>query len=92
MLRLKSIHDNSLRPSDAYMRCVKLTSIGSDNGLSPYLDIVWTNAGILLIGLLGTNFFEILIEIQTFSFKKMHLMMSSAKWRPFGLGLNVLMK
>ena len=71
---------------------VKLTIIGSDNGLSPgrRQAIIWTNAGILLIGLLSTNFSEILIGIQTFSFKKMHLKMSSAKWRPFCLGLNVL--
>ena len=49
--------------------CVgKLTIIGSDNGLAPERRqaIVWTNAGILLIGPLGTNFSEILIEIQTF--------------------------
>ena len=52
--------------------------------------IIWTNAGILVIGPRGTNFSEILIGIQTFSFKKMHLKMSSAKWRPFCLGLNVL--
>ena len=73
--------------------CVgKLTIIASDNGLSPgrRQAIIWTNAGILLIGPLGTNFNEILIEIHTFSFKKMHLKMSSAKWRPFCLGLNVL--
>ena len=73
--------------------CVgKWTIIVSDNGLSPgrRQAIIWTNAGILLIGPLGTNFNEILIEIQTFSFKKMHLKMSSAKWRPFCLGLNVL--
>ena len=46
--------------------CVnKLTIIGSDNGLSPgqCQAIIWTNAGILLIGPLGTNFSEILIEI-----------------------------
>ena len=49
------------------------------------------NARILLIGPLGTNFIEVLIGIQTLSFKKMHLKMSSAKWRPFCLGLNVLM-
>ena len=69
-----------------------LTSIGSDNGLSPgrRQAIIWTNAGILLIGPLGTNFNEILIGIQTFSFKKMHLKVSSAKWRPCCLGLNVL--
>ena len=46
------------------------------------------NAGILLIGPLGTNFSEILITIHTFAFKKMHLKMSSEKWRPFCLGLN----
>ena len=75
--------------------CVsKLTIIASDNGLSPgrLQDVIWTNAGILLIGPLGTNFNEILIEIHTFSFKKMHLKMSFAKWRPFCLGPNVLMQ
>ena len=73
--------------------CVdKLTIISSDNGLSPgrRQAIIWTNAGILLIGSSGTNFSEILIEILTFSFKKMRLKVSSAKWRPFCLGLNVL--
>ena len=73
--------------------CVsKLTNIGSDNGLSPgrRQAIIWTNAGILLIGPLGTNFSENLIGIQTFSLKKIRLKMSSAKWRPFCLGLNVL--
>ena len=73
--------------------CVSnLTIIGSDNGLSPgrRQAIVWTNAGILLIGPLATNFNEILIEIHTFSFKKMHSKISSGKWRLFCLGLNVL--
>ena len=73
--------------------CVgKLTIIGSDNGLSPgrRQAIIWTNAGILLIGPLETNFSEILSEIQSFSFKKMYLEMSSGKWRPCCLGLNVL--
>ena len=51
---------------------------------------VWTNAGILLIEPLGTNFNEISIETHTFSFKKMHLKMLSGKCRPFCLGLNVL--
>ena len=32
--------------------------------------INWTNAEILLIGLLGTNFSEILIEIPTFSIQE----------------------
>ena len=73
--------------------CVsKLTIIGSDNGLSPgrRQAIIWTNAGILLIRLLGTNFNEILVEILTLSFMKMRLKVSSAKWRPFCPGLNVL--
>ena len=73
--------------------CVgKLTIIGSDNGLSPEgrQAIIWTNAGILLIGPLGTNFSEILIKIQTFSSKKIRLKMSSAKCCSFRAGLNVL--
>ena len=73
--------------------CVgKITNIGSDNGLSPgrRQAINWTNAGTLLIGPLGTNFNETIIEINTFSFKEMHLKMSSAKWRLFPLGLNEL--
>ena len=73
--------------------CVsKLTIIGSDNGLSPgrRQAIIWTNAGILLIGPLGTNFSAIWIGIQTFSFKKMRLKVSFAKRQPFCLGLNVL--
>ena len=73
--------------------CVsKLTIIGSDNGLWPnrLQSIIWTNVGISLIQLLGINFGEILIGIQTFSFKKMYLLMSCAKCQPFCLGLNVL--
>ena len=73
--------------------CVsKLTIIGSDNGLSPgrRLAIIWTNAGILSIVPFVTNFSEISIEIYTFSFKKIHLKLSSGKWRPSCLGLNVL--
>ena len=73
--------------------CVsKLTIIASDNGLSPgrRQAIIWTSAGILLIGPLGTNFSEILNEVVTSSFKKMRLKVSSAKWRPCCLGLNVL--
>ena len=79
---LNSIAFNSLRSSDAY----------SDNGLSPVRRqaIIWTNAGTFLIGSLGTNFSEIVIEIYIFSFNKLHLKMSSAKWRPSCLGLNVL--
>ena len=74
--------------------CVgKLTIIDSDNGLSPdrRQAIIWTNAGLFLIGPLGTNFNEILIKILTFSLKKMRLKVSAAKRRPFCLGLNELL-
>ena len=73
--------------------CVgNISIIGSDNGLSPgrHQAIICTNDGILLNGRLGTNFSEILIEIHRFSFKKMHVKMSSAKSRPFCIGLNEL--
>ena len=74
---------NSLRPSDAYIFVGKLTIVGSDNGLAPSSSdtgllpgrcqtIIWTSAGILLIGPLRANFSETLIGIQTFPFKKMH--------------------
>ena len=74
--------------------CVcNLTIISSDNGLSPgrRQAITWTNVGILWIVPLGTNFSEMSIEIHTFSFNKIQLKMLSGKWRPFCLGLNVLM-
>ena len=64
--------------------CVsKLTIIRSDNclSLSRRQAIIWTIAGILLTGPLGTNFSEL---------RKIQSKMSSAKWRPFCLGLNVL--
>ena len=73
--------------------CVrKLSSIGSDNGLSPgqRQAIIWTNAAILLIRPLETNLSEILIKIHAFSFKKIHLKMSSGKYHPFCLCLNEL--
>ena len=69
--------------------CVsELIGTGSGNGLSPVLHqaITWTNADLLSIGPLGTNFIEIWIKIQKFSFLKMPLKMLSAKWQPFCLG------
>ena len=72
--------------------CVgKIIIIGSDNGLAPgrRQAIIQTNAGILLIRTLGTKFNEILNETHTFSFKKMYLKMSSVKWCPFCLSLNM---
>ena len=80
---------NSFRLSDAYtFVCVsKLTIIVTDNDLLPdrRQAIIWANAGILLIGPQERNFNEILIKIHAFSFKKIHLKMSSAKWRLFPL-------
>ena len=65
----------------------ELTVIDSDNGLSPgrYEAIIWTNAGILLIGPLETNFSEILFQFQIFSieentFKNVVCEMLSISW------------
>ena len=60
---------------------VNWVNISSCNGLAPVRRqaITWTNTGLLLIGLLGTNFCGIRIGILSFSFKKMHLRLSSAK-------------
>ena len=75
-----------------YIWVSKLTIIASDNGLLPgrRQAIMWNKDGILLIWPLRTYFNEILIVIHSFLFKKMHLKMSSGKWRPFCFGLNVL--
>ena len=67
-------------------RCVaNLNIIGLDNGLSAgrRQAIIWTNAGILLIGPLRKQISELSIKLHTFSFKKIHVKMSSAKWQPF---------
>ena len=81
---------NSRRTIDAYIYVSNLTIIGSDNGLAPTRRqaIIWTNAGMLLIGPLGINFSKILIKIQTFSSKKMRVKVLYVKWRSFCLGLN----
>ena len=56
--------------------CVtKLTAIGLSPGRRQA--IIWINAAILWIGPLRTNFSEILIEIFIFSFKTIHLKISS---------------
>ena len=55
----------------------KLTIIDSDNGLPPgrRQAIIWANAGILLIGPLGTNICDILTKSRIFSFMKLYLKM-----------------
>ena len=56
---------------------------GSDNGLSPvrHQAIIWTNAGILLIRNLGTNFSEIL-NIQENTFENVVCEMATILYRP----------
>ena len=79
-LRCTSVNKRLTHWSRATHICVsKLTIIDSDKGLSPgrCQAIIWTNDGILLVGPLRTNFSEILIEIYTFSLKKIYLKMSS---------------
>ena len=45
--------------------------------------IIWTNAEILLIRILGTNFIEIISEMNAFSFKKMNLKCNGLFQMPF---------
>ena len=61
---------------------MKRIAIGSENGLSSIQRqaIIETNSGLLSIEPLETHF---LIKISNFSFTKMHLKISSSKWRPF---------
>ena len=80
---------NSLRPSDAFICVGNLIIIGSENSLSPgrRQAIIWTNDGILLIGPLGTNFSEILIEnswgfLQENAFENIICEMAAILWEP----------
>ena len=68
-----------------------LVIIGSCNGLVPFQHqtITWIIAD-LSIEPLGTNFNEFWIKLHTFSSRKMHLKMSSAKCRPFYSGFIAL--
>ena len=71
---------------------VKHTIIASDICLSPFWcqAIIWTNAAILSIRHRRTYFSEFLFKIQKLSFKDINLKMLSVEWRPFCLGLNML--
>ena len=81
--RLRRLRRNNYRKGNLILThwgqathiCIsKFTIIGSGNGLSTgrRQAIIWSNARILLIRTSGTNFSEIFIKIDTFSFKKMH--------------------
>ena len=71
---------------------VEWVIIDTGNGLSPnrWQAITWTNADILSIGPFGTNFKEVWIKIQYFSFNKIYSKVPFVKWQPFCSGLNVL--
>ena len=75
------------------MHLCNYISLGSGNGLSPvwHQAITWTNADLLSIRPLGRNVSETWIEIQNFSFKKMHLKMLYSIWWPFCPGGDELM-
>ena len=71
--------------------CVcKFTIIGSDNGLPPgrRQAMIWTNAGILLIWPLGTNFGEIFIGMKMFEENALENVI--CQMASICLGLNVL--
>ena len=91
VILFKSQCGNSSRANDAYAS-VNTAIIGSDNGLQSTLRqaIIYTNANLLSIGPLRTNFSEILIEIYIFLLKKNHFKMSCAKCWPSCLDLNAL--
>ena len=73
---------------------VQHTNIASDNGLSPVQRqaIIWTIPAMLSIRTEGTYFSEILFKMQKFSFKEMHLEMSSAQVAAILAGLNMLIQ
>ena len=66
---------------DSHICVNKLTIICLNNGLSPSWRqaIIWTSACILLVGTLGTNFSEMLIGIDIFSFRLSVWNISSTK-------------
>ena len=73
--------------------CVdNLTIIASDNdsSLGRRQVIIWTNAGILLIRTLGTNFNDNSIDTHAFSFEKMQLNDRQRNGGNFCRGLNAL--
>ena len=73
--------------------CVStLITNGSDNGLSPgrHQARICTNSGSNVNRTLRNKLQWNFDRIHTFSFKKMHLKMSSGKWRPFCVGFSAL--
>ena len=83
---------NSLRQSDPHMCQSNELLLVQIFGFLPICHqvIIWINPDILSTGPLDINFSDILMEIQIFSLKKMHLERLPAKWQPFYLSLTVL--
>ena len=88
---------NSSPPSAAYMRqwigsamfqIMACRLFGAKSLSKPMLGYCQLDE----FGPLWTNFSEILIKMQNFSFTKMHLKILSAKWRPFCPGGDELTK
>ena len=73
---------------------VNYAIIGSVSGLSPvwHQTISYTNGCKLSIGPSVINVSEIWMKMLQFSFEKINSYMSSAKWWPFCLGINVFNK
>ena len=63
---------------------------GRTDGRTRWIQYTPPPTGLLSIRPQGEYFNEILIKIKTFSFKKIHLKVLSAKSRPFCLGFDVL--
>ena len=87
---VKGAPDHTCSPQAGHTRKIFLYPLRPSDDMGRRQAIIWTNAEILLIAPLGTNLSEISSEIQTYSFKKMHLKMSSGKWRKFCLGPNLI--
>ena len=72
ILPLRHLCSQLISPLCCIYASVNRVSIGSDNGLSPTRRqaIILTNAGLLSIGSLETNFSEFLIKIQIYHSRK----------------------
>ena len=70
---------NSSPPNAAYMHQKNGSSLFQEMACRLFGANPWTNDALLPIGFLGRNVGEVCIGILSFSFKKMHLKMSSAK-------------
>ena len=87
-IHLEAIYEETFLPLiiDISLKIIYLKSHSNLPGPIRRQAIIQTNAWLLSIGPSGTKFSETLIKIQNFSFTKIDLKISSAKWRPFCSG------